>query len=67
MNKNMGTADRIIRVAIGVAIVVLFAVGQISGTAAIVLGILAVLLLGTGLSGICPAYMPFGFSTKKEA
>ena len=67
MKKNMGTADRIIRSLIGVAIIVLFAVGQISGTAAIILGILAVLLLVTGFSGVCPAYMPFGFSTKKEA
>jgi len=67
MKKNMGTADRVIRTIIAIAIVILFFVGQISGTAAVVLGIVAVLLLVTGLTGVCPAYMAFHFSTKKEA
>jgi len=67
MKKNMGTADRVIRTVIAVGIVILFFVGQISGTAAIILGILVVLLLVTGLTGVCPAYMPFNFSTKKDA
>ena len=66
MKKNMGAADRVIRTAIAIAIVVLFFVGQISGTAAIVLGILAAILFATGLTGVCPAYVPFHFSTKKE-
>lgn len=67
MKKNMGNADRVIRTVIAVGIVVLFFVGQISGGAAIILGILAAILLATGLTGVCPAYIPFGFSTKKEA
>lgn len=67
MKKNMGIADRVIRSVIAIGIVVLFFVGQISGTAAIVLGIIAAILLVTGLTGVCPAYMPFGFSTKKDA
>lgn len=67
MEKNMGTVDRVIRTIIAIAIVVLFFVGHISGTAAVVLGILAAILLVTGLTGVCPAYMPFHFSTKKEA
>lgn len=66
MKKNMGAADRAIRAAIGIAIIVLFAVVEISGTAAVILGILAFLLIATGISGVCPAYLPFGFSTKKE-
>ncbi len=67
MNKNMGTADRVIRTVIAVAIVVLFFVGHISGPAAIILGIVAAILLVTGLTGVCPAYMIFHFSTKREA
>jgi len=67
MKKNMGTADRVVRVVVALAIIALFAVGRVTGTAAVVLGIVVFLLLVTGLSGVCPAYMPFHFSTKKEA
>jgi hypothetical protein len=42
MSKNMGTADRSIRVLIAIAIIVLFATGRIAGTLAIVLGVVAV-------------------------
>ena len=66
MKKNMGTADRIIRAIIAVAIVVLYFADQITGTAAIVLGILAVILLATSITGVCPAYAPFGISTIKK-
>ena len=67
MEQNMGSADRVIRAVVATAIVLLFFVGHISGTAAIVLGILAALLFVTGLMGVCPAYISFGISTKKSA
>ena len=66
MKQNMGTADRVIRTVIAIVIVILFFVGHISGAAAIFLGLLAAILLVTGLTGVCPAYMLFHFSTKKE-
>jgi hypothetical protein len=66
MKKNRGTADRIIRAVIAVAIIVLYFAGQITGTAAIILGILTVLLLATGITGVCPGYWPFGISTLKK-
>ena len=66
MKKNMGAADRIIRAIIAVAIIVLYAAGQITGTVAIILGILTVLLLATSVTGICPGYWPFGISTLKK-
>lgn len=66
MEKNMGTADRVIRTVLAVAIVVLFFIGHISGAAAVILGLLATILLVTGLTGVCPAYMPFHFTTKKK-
>lgn len=66
MKKNMGTVDRVIRAIIAVAIGVLYAAGQITGTAAIVLGILAVILLLTSITGVCPAYGPFHISTIKK-
>ncbi len=66
MKKNMGPADRIIRAIIAVAIIGFYFAGQITGTAAIVLGILAVILLATSITGICPLYGPFGISTLKK-
>ncbi len=62
----MGTIDRIIRTVVAVAIVALYFAGQISGTIAIVLGIVAGAFLLTSLVSWCPAYMPFGLSTRKE-
>lgn len=67
MKKNMGTIDRVIRTVIAVVIAVLYFTGQISGTVAIVLGIVAVAFLLTSLIGWCPMYNPFGISTRKES
>jgi hypothetical protein len=65
MTKNMGTADRLIRTLIAVAIAVLYFTGKISGTVAILLGIVAVAFLVTSFVGWCPSYLPFGLSTRK--
>ncbi|MHB1061612.1 MAG: YgaP family membrane protein [Thiobacillus sp.] len=46
-------------------IAALYFTGQITGTAAIILGIIAVAFLVTSLIGWCPTYVPFGISTKK--
>jgi hypothetical protein len=66
MKQNMGTADKIIRLIVVAIIAVLYFAGQITGTAAIVLGIIAVAFLVTSLIGWCPTYVPFGISTKKK-
>lgn len=66
MKKNMGTIDRVIRVVIALVVAALYFTGQISGTAAIILGILAVVFLLTSLVSTCPLYMPFGLSTRKQ-
>jgi K+-transporting ATPase A subunit len=62
----MGTIDRTIRTLIAITIGVLYFTGQISGLAAIILGVLAVVFLLTSLVGSCPLYMPFGLSTRKK-
>jgi hypothetical protein len=66
MKQNMGTADRVIRTVIALVIVVLLLTGQISGTLAIILGIVAVAFLVTSAVARCPSYLPFGLSTRKE-
>ena len=66
MTKNLGTVDRIIRFVAAVVIGILYFTGVISGTLAIVLGVLAVILLVTSIIGFCPLYAPFKLSTIKK-
>ena len=66
MKKNMGTVDRVIRGLLAVVIGILYFAGSITGTAAIILGIFAVILLLTSVTGVCPAYGPFGISTIRK-
>jgi len=67
MKKNMGTADRLVRIFLALVVGVLYFTNQISGTAAIILGLFAVIFLLTSFMAFCPLYVPFKFSTKKEA
>jgi hypothetical protein len=66
MKKNMGLADRIIRVALAAAVAVLFFTGQLSPVASIILGVLAVVFILTSIVGTCPLYLLFGISTKRK-
>ncbi|WP_304222961.1 DUF2892 domain-containing protein [Gracilinema caldarium] len=67
MQTNMGLIDRIIRIVLALVVGVLILTGQLSGLAAIILGILAVVFVLTGVIAFCPLYVPFGISTKKKA
>jgi hypothetical protein len=64
----MGTADRIIRILLAVIIGILYFTGNLTGTAAIILGLFAVIFLVTSFVSFCPLYVPFKISTtgKKE-
>ena len=61
----MGTADKIVRVLVAVVIAVLYFMNIISGTLAIILGVLAAIFVLTSLVSFCPLYMPFGIKTCK--
>lgn len=65
MKTNMGSIDRTLRVLIAIVIAILYFTGTISGTLAIILGVVAVAFILTGMVGTCPLYMPFGLSTNK--
>ena len=67
MKTNMGTVDRIIRLLVAVVIAILYATNQITGTAAIVLLILAGVFILTSFMSFCPLYFPFGLSTKRKS
>ncbi len=58
--------DRIVRVVLGLILIYLWLGGVLSGTVAIVLGIIGIILLVTGIVGFCPLYRVLGFATKKE-
>ena len=66
MKPNMGTLDRIIRVILAVIIGILYLTGQITGTAAIVLLIIAAIFIFTSIVSFCPLYVPLKISTRKE-
>lgn len=64
--KNMGAVDRAVRAVIALAIAVLWVTGTIGGGLALLLGVVAVVFAATSASGHCPAYKPFGFSTRRD-
>jgi len=67
MKKNMGLADRAIRVLIAVLLGILIFAGQIVGVTATILGILAIVFLLTSAVGFCPLYVPLKRSTYKKS
>lgn len=66
MEKNMGTADRVIRTLLAVLVVILYLAGVISGLAAVILGIFALIFILTSIIGFCPLYSPLKISTRKK-
>ena len=67
MKKNMGMADRIVRILAAVAIAILYFTHQISGPLAIILLVVAGIFILTSFISICPLYLPFGISTNKKS
>jgi hypothetical protein len=66
MKKNVGVLDRGTRTILAMVLGVLIVTGTIAGTAAIVLGVVAVLLLLTSLISFCPLYFLVRISTRKS-
>lgn len=66
MKANLHTLDRIGRMLFAAIVAVLFYTGIISGTTAIVLGVIAIVLLLTSLVNFCPLYAACGISTKPK-
>lgn len=64
MTKNMGLADRIIRIVLALVVAGLYFAGRIGGTLAVVLLVVAAVFVVTSWVGSCPGYLPFGISTR---
>ena len=58
MKTNVGSIDRVLRVVIGLALVVMAATGTIAAW-----GYIGVIPLVTGLVGTCPLYRLLGLNT----
>lgn len=63
MKKNMGGADRIIRILLAAVFAYLYFGGVVTGTWGLILIILGGVFVLTSLVGFCPLYAPFGIST----
>ena len=61
MKTNVGSADRVIRILVGIALLSLFFVME---GAARWLGLIGVVLILTALVSFCPIYRILGLSTK---
>ncbi len=57
MKKNMGTADRIVRILVAVLVSVLYFTGVISGTLGVVLLVVGVIFLLTSFVSFCPSML----------
>lgn len=63
MKKNMGSADRIIRIIVAAVFAALYFTGTVTGTVGIILLVLGAVFLATSFISFCPLYLPFGIST----
>lgn len=66
MKKNMGKADKMLRIIVALFIGMLYIKGDISGFLGSILVLLAIVFVLTSLVGFCPLYLPFGIDTNEK-
>ena len=66
MKKNMGTFDRIARSGLALVFIVLLLTETVTGLAAWIFGVLAVVFLLTSAVSTCPLYAPLHISTRGD-
>ncbi|MFZ2340315.1 MAG: DUF2892 domain-containing protein [Bacteroidales bacterium] len=66
MKKNIGTIDKAVRLVVAAIILLLYFTNVISGTLALVLIVVAMILTLTSFIGVCPLYIPFGINTLRK-
>ncbi|HRK04846.1 MAG TPA: DUF2892 domain-containing protein [Chlorobiota bacterium] len=65
MIRNIGPADRTVRLLLAVVGLVMLVTGSVSGVWFTVVTIVTALLVITALVRTCPVYIPLGLSTDK--
>lgn len=63
MKKNMGKADKTIRIIIAIILAVLYKTGIISGTFGLIALVVSGVFVITSLINFCPLYALFGIKT----
>ncbi|MCU0356112.1 MAG: DUF2892 domain-containing protein [Cyclobacteriaceae bacterium] len=63
MKKNMGNADRVIRIVLAIVFAALYFTGTVTGTLGLVLVILGGVFMLTSLVSFCPLYTIVGLNT----
>ncbi|OIP84679.1 MAG: hypothetical protein AUK44_01630 [Porphyromonadaceae bacterium CG2_30_38_12] len=66
MNVNVGSLDKLVRLALAIILIWLFYSDVLSGTLGIVALILALVLTITSLINFCPLYAAFRINTAKK-
>ncbi|MBK6344935.1 MAG: DUF2892 domain-containing protein [Bacteroidales bacterium] len=66
MKKNIGNTDKLIRLVVALAIAILYFADLISGTLAIILGVVALAMVATSLMSYCGLYSIIGFTSCKN-
>jgi len=66
MKKNVGMLDKVIRLLVALAFIVLYFAGIVTGVVGIVLLVLAAVFVLTALIGFCPLYLPVHINTSKK-
>jgi len=66
MNKNMGSYDKLIRLAVAIVLIVLYYKGTLIGTLGVIALVAALVLTVTSLISFCPIYKIFGISSLKK-
>lgn len=66
MKKNMGSADKTVRVLLAIIFGLLYFTNIVTGTLGIILLVLGIVFLLTSFVSFCPLYKPLKISTSKE-
>lgn len=66
MKKNMGSADKVIRLLIAAVIILLYILNVVSGILGYVLLAVAFIFIVTSMVSFCPLYTIFGIKTCKK-
>lgn len=67
MQKNLSTADRVVRTVASLVIGFFILNGTITGIVGTILGVVAIVLIATGAVSFCPLYALLGISTRPKA
>lgn len=66
MKRNMGSLDKLIRLALAIVLIVLYYTGVLSETLGIIGLVLALILTLTSLVSFCPLYALLGMNTCRK-